>query len=397
MKNISFVLIMVTITLVFSGTMAQANFFPSNLDGIAGSTYNPANLLNEKKFELALSAGVEVGTSSWSPLLIKDLMAKDLTEADKNVLTDGIPDSGFALAAETAPFFGMKYGNLGLRVSGVGVAQGQINKDVFDLLFHGNELERTYRVDDSQAWASGYLEAAATLNFNIPFIANELGINNFAIGASGKYLYGLAHAQFAGEGFVKTSIEEVAEVYGEGQATQRFSTKGTGMAFDLGVTTAINDQLTLNFSVLNLGSITWVDVETTEYEFLFNLDEETYEPAITKESIEPNHNWILPLSYRAAAIYDPNPKLSAIVEVTNTANEEFSNTVLRVGIEYLPWQFLPLRVSANKGTSQQLTIDGGIGLEFANMSVDIFSRNILAFFAREQCGFSFGLNIGFGL
>jgi hypothetical protein len=193
---------------------------------------------------------------------------------DQNKLLKAIGnnnDVGFTVQKEIFAL-GFKAGKSYISFSlGVkGVANFHYTKDLMSLLINGNApfIGKTVEISGAKVYGMAYGEAA--LGF-----AREI-TSKLKIGVRLKYLYGAAAVNSQDSKvtlttnpatYALTAVSDIHVDYAYASKTKNNNdefdpagiTKNPGFAFDFGADYKVNDKISLNASILDVGSITWND------------------------------------------------------------------------------------------------------------------------------------------
>jgi hypothetical protein len=193
---------------------------------------------------------------------------------DQNKLLKAIGtnnDVGFTVQKELFAL-GFKAGKSYISFSlGVkGVANFHYTKDLMSLLINGNApfIGKTVEISGANVYGMAYGEAA--LGF-----AREI-TSKLKVGVRLKYLYGVAAINSQNSKvtlttdpvtYALTAVSDIHVDYAYASKTNNNNdefdpagiTKNPGFAFDLGLDYQVNDKLSVNASILDIGSITWND------------------------------------------------------------------------------------------------------------------------------------------
>ncbi|MFT5234412.1 MAG: hypothetical protein ACI9UQ_002458, partial [Candidatus Krumholzibacteriia bacterium] len=124
--------------------------------GLEAVAYNPANLAFSHGTSIGLAAvAVDVHNNAFSLDRYNDITGKYLDSSDKAQVLNDIPDDGLKLDADlNASALGFQTGSFAFSFNGIGAGQGNLDKDYFDLVLNGNQLDQS--VDFSNTWGDGY-------------------------------------------------------------------------------------------------------------------------------------------------------------------------------------------------------------------------------------------------
>jgi Family of unknown function (DUF5723) len=263
--KLAVVSILLTLPLLPGQASAQADVTAMGLGGAWTSMsrgmdsvdWNPANLAISKPNTVFFGANLVAGfqNNAFSIDHYNQYTGALITQDDKDFLLGEIPDEGLVLDTYTHfSAFGLAIGPFALTVQGMGGAQGTIDKDLFDLAFNGNILDREYNLDNTAA--SGYALAATTLTYALPIYTTF-----------GYQLSGGLNYRFL-KGFYDFTVEDVSggmvtRIEGfelDAEATAVTAEGGGGHAIDFGLALQAPRGWTFGFALSNLSSnITWDD------------------------------------------------------------------------------------------------------------------------------------------
>ena len=251
-------------------SVAMGGAFTALSRGVDAARNNPANLaLSDNKginIEV-IGAGASIQNNAFSLNDYNKYTGAILTTSDKQYLLDQIPDEGLELNAELeASLLSVSASSFALTVTGVGVADVSLSRDIFDLVLNGNTFTQSIDVTGSYFEAVSYV--AVGLSYGFPLM--KISERELTGGATVKYLRGLAVERVTElRGSITTSLTGFS---GDGQLIAQTATGGSGYAIDLGLAYALNKDYTLGLNFKNLLSkISW-NKNTEEQGYVFNLD-----------------------------------------------------------------------------------------------------------------------------
>ncbi len=230
--------------LVLSGTSAVLS------RGVDAILYNPANLAVDKGFSLRIiSPSVGIFNSSFSLSKYNYLSSGVLLdEAEKQKIMKSIPNTGFALLANTG-IAGLEFsvGGFGFSARALGLAKVTIPKIFFDLALWGNELDRMYqfeRIDEIT-----FVSLSFTSSYGKMF---RLDGRSLAVGGGVRYLWGL-YTAYISEASLHL-LTSGSGINGDGFLQYRTANGGGGFAFDLGFCTEVSDVWKVGVSLININT-----------------------------------------------------------------------------------------------------------------------------------------------
>jgi len=385
--------ILVLIFVLTAGAQAQILENSFHLNGAGDTFTNPAFLHSERAFEVSLGLNLEADFNSWNPSLVMRYGSKDLDEDDKDVILKATNDELLRLAVEGRPYLNVKYEQFGLRASGQAVANAQVPTEVLRLALKGNELNKEYLWEDVNGEAAGYLEAAAMFALPVNDFIDNPDLPEIIVAVSAKYLHGLAFGRFTGEASIETQLkDDMAKIVGSGEGQYAYSRSGTGFAVDFGVSTTISDKLKLDASILNLGSITWRDVQEGAASGEIDVNISDIENAMFDYELEelnsgPDITWKVPRTYRIGAAYQATRELTVLADLSFNQSEATGFTSRQVlAVEYRPWDFMPIQAGLIKNSKAPFRLDLGWGMEFANFELGLGIDNALGLLIPQTQG-----------
>jgi hypothetical protein len=251
-------------------SMAMGGAHIGLASGVDAAKYNPANLglSNHRQTGLELFAlGANISNNSFSLADYNKYSGAILTSADKTYILDRIPAEGMKLTADVeADALAISTGSIALCVTGVGSANVNLSRDIFDLILNGNAYADTIDVTGSYSDVLSY--ASAGLSYGTSIYTQ--GSRQLAVGFTAKYLRGIA-------------IERVTELHGmiatyqtgfqgEGNMIAQTAEGGTGYAVDLGAALKLSNSYTVGLQIENfLSQIKW-NRRTQEHGYVFSFD-----------------------------------------------------------------------------------------------------------------------------
>lgn len=345
--------------------------------GVDAARYNPANLGLASHRNTGIEfvgVGANISNNSFTLSDYNKYTGAFLTAEDKADILGKIPDDGLRLAADVeATAMAISAGPFGLTVLGIGTADVNLNRDIFELVLNGNTFADTISVDGSYSDAVSY--ASAGLSYGMPIYTS--GSRQLSVGFTAKYLRGIAIEQVVElQGMVATYATGYA---GQGKLVAQTATGGTGYGLDLGAALKLNNSYTAGIKIENFVSkLTW-DNETEEHGYIFNFD------TMTADNME--EDYVVSEDYtREIASFETTIPSVMTVGIANTAgslvwavdyqqkfrsqNGISTKPRLAVGAEWSPIGILPLRVGYATGGDRNAAFSFGSGLHLLAFYVD---------------------------
>ncbi len=360
--------------------------------------FNPAQLAYPERPGFScrlLDLGLRVGNNSLSFAQYDRYTGAYLDDDAKNDIFSSIPRAGFNLRAQgsaAAVEFGWK--NFAASVRTVGSGQLTLPREVFDLALFGNELGRTYQVEDAGAFGHVYLKAGAA-------VATALG-RNVAVGAGAHYLRGLAYAELReAEAYLVTTPDVLAS---DGILAYRKATGGSGFAVDLGVA-YWTDGWRFTLACLDISpGITWTDgVEEGVYAFSLDsgnaYDIRTQGLFVHSYQCQPGPEFVtfLPLRVNFAVGKAFARWFNCGVMFQGRSGvESYPGLGWRTAgiVELQPWPWLPLGLEASYGQPDGPSLGAGAGLILGQVVITT-RLNYFSGVFQEAKGVQLGFDISY--
>jgi hypothetical protein len=359
-------------------SVAMAGAHMGLAKGVDAARYNPANL-GLTDYRVTGIDIVSVGTNiSNNAFTLSDYNAYNgafLTSDDKNDILDKIPAEGLKLDARAEVTAGsFASGPFAVTVTGVGVADINLSRDIFELILNGNTVADTIDVSGSFSDAVSY----ATLGLSYGQAVYSRGNRQLAIGATLKYIRGLYTEQIVElEGLAATELTGFA---GEGKAVAQTAEGGSGVGLDLGAALQLNRSYTVGLAVTNVfGTIHWSN-SPKEYGYVFHFDtlnldnmgddwvvSDDYERDIDEFSTR------LPRELTAGIAKTSGSLLWAFDWRQGLEDKPGISTTPRLaaGLEYSSLPFLPLRAGFAFGGGESPAFSFGTGVHTGPAQLDL--------------------------
>lgn len=223
-----------------------------------GGLDNPASG-GKSPFELVLpSFEVSFGNNTWPLSELDYYLDKELPLSVRQKFVADIPGS-FRLEGGGAMGMELGIGGFSASVGVRGAASGGVAKDVAELVFLGNELNRAYSLSGTSFGTALVADASVGWAMSVA--------PGWRAGIRWHQLTGLAYAEALVEGSGKLVYEEdnvsaegdvaIEYVYAYPDGDGGITGAGSGSAFDLGATWEARPGLTVGFAVLDIGQLQW--------------------------------------------------------------------------------------------------------------------------------------------
>ena len=358
-------------------SVAMGGAYLGLASGVDAARYNPANLGLSEYQQSAIEfvgVGAAVANNAFTLSEYNRYTGAILTDDDKHDLLGKVPDEGLSIAAdvEASALSGSK-GSFAIAVSGVGLADVNINKDLLDLMLNGNSFEDTISITGSYSDAVAYLSAGLSYGRAI----YTLGTRQVAVGATVKYLHGLGVERIVELEGIASTHETGFE--GDGRVIVQTATGGSGVALDIGAVLRLNDNYTVGAGIKNfLSTISW-NRNTEEHGYLFSFD------TVTIDNITEDYVVSDDYSKEIAGFSTNLPSVMSI-GVANTSGtllwaidweQGFRRAAgattkprLAGGLEWWPTSKTPLRSGLAVGGNRSTTLSFGSGVSFSPYYLD---------------------------
>ncbi len=369
--------------------------------GIDAAFFNPANLGLGNHHQTGiefLGFGADVSNNAFSLSDYNKYTGALLTSQDKTDILDKIPAEGLHLNVDAeATAMAFSSGPFALTMTGVGKADVNLSRDIFNLILNGNTFADTINVTGSYSDVVSY--ATAGISYGIPIYTQ--GSRQLAVGITAKYIRGIGLERVTEmQGMVATYATGYA---GNGKVIAQTATGGTGMGLDLGAALKLNDKYTVGAKLENLvSSIKWSQ-KTEEHGYLFSFD--TMTVANMGDSFVTSNNYTrdiasfstsLPASLTAGIAKTTGKLLWAVDWQQGFTNDPGTSTKprLSLGAEYSLLGFLPLRAGYATGGNRNTAFSFGSGLHLFALYIDAAAVTGSSFSGYSSKGLNFAVSTG---
>lgn len=343
--------------------------------GLESVIYNPANLAFGDGSSVGLAgAAVAVQNNALSLDRYNEITGAHLDGAAKAQLLADIPEDGLSLDADVrASALGFQFGSFALTAGAVGTGHGNLDKDYFDLVLHGNPVGQT--VDFSNTWGEGSAMGTATASFGARLLS--LGGASLGAGVNVRYLHGLyeMHVASAG-GTLTTGMEQITA---DAHVTTMSAEGGRGYGLDVGLALRTSGGLAVGLTLENAqGSVEWDrNVEYREFRLdaadinLLNSDLDASISDADTTWAGSAYTTSLPRQARLGAAAKVGAFLLAADWVQGFEDRGLVSSEPRVAAG-LEWQlgFLQPRLGAATGGVQGDSASAGLGLSLGFWRLD---------------------------
>jgi len=357
--------------------VAMGGAFTGLAMGIDAARYNPANLgLSEyQRTSLELvGIGTNISNNSFTLSEYNKYTGAFLTDDDKHDILSDVPADGLNIAADVeASVLSLSKGSIVVSVSGVGLADANINKDVIDLILNGNSFADTIDLTGSRLDAVAYISAGVSYGTSV-YNSDQRQI---AVGGTFKYLRGLAVERIVDmEGMA--TIQETGFT-GNGRLIARTATGGSGYALDIGAVAHLNGDYTVGLRLENfLSSLSWTK-GTEEHGYIFSFDTMTVdnmsEDYVVSEDFSkdiPGFKTNLPSVINLGLARTSGSLLWAVdwEQGFRQAAGASSKPRISIGLEWWLTALAPLRTGFSTGGSENTSLSFGSGIDLSSFYMD---------------------------
>lgn len=358
--------------------VAMGQAFIGLAAGVDAARYNPANLgfsgYRESGFEL-VGIGADISNNSFTLDDYNRYTGALLSDRDKEIILDDIPAEGLNLVADIeASALSLSNGSFVFSVSGIGLADVILNKDIIDLILNGNSLADTIDLNGSHLDAVGFVSAGFSYGRTIYNTEHR----QIAVGGTFKYLRGLAVEQIVAlEGKLATNETGFG---GKGRLIARTAEGGSGYAFDIGAAVRINNKYTVGVRFENLlSSLRW-NRNPEEHGYIFSFDTMTVDNMSDDYVVSDDYRRGIP----AFSTNLPSTINLGIARTTGSllwavdwhqgfrrAAGSSSKPRLSFGIEWWPLTSFPLRCGFSTGGHKNTSFSFGSGINTSFFYTDL--------------------------
>jgi hypothetical protein len=420
--------------------MGMARTFVAVSRGLDAVGINPANLAAEDGGRVTLGlmpVSIHVGSDFLSLGLYNKYftgvengsgrVGKHLTDLDKQDILSSFPNGVGRLSAhlEARPI-GLsvritEHSRVALTMTEYVMVNAMVPHDYAEFLFYGNTPGSTYSFSQTSGYAAWMREYALSFGMTVP--SPFLPVKSLSAGFAVKVVHGFGYfemdrfntvLQTGTDGILHGNIDVHGRVSGidplrgaENANFQPFpAPAGTGMGFDLGVASELNDYMRVGMSITDIGSVRWT-ANVEEIRSVGNLEvtdplneaqRDSIQNAVQGETVPGDaFTTSLPTTFRVGASIelhkspffqhflwgewtfacDYNLGLVDGAGIANTSR--FS-----MGLEFRPWGFLPLRTGASFGGMDHFNFALGFGLHFGVFDLDLASEHLNFLLSEES-------------
>jgi hypothetical protein len=382
---------------------------PVTAEGLNAVLNNPANL------GLKVNPDYSLRLASINAFAVNNLFSLDLynqylgtdsaiNDEQKTELFNTVPNYGLKASGDiNLGTLDFSYRNFGFAFHRVYLGNVKLTKELIDLVLFGNQLRRTYDLND---FSLDYI-IYNSFNFAAGFPIFKRTEKLATLGIGLKYLLG-----------DKAQITQLAsgnlysdEYYVKGQAnwTRNSATGGGGWGIDIGSTYEFK-KYRFSVALLNLSSgISWtknpktmvkdITVDSTDvYQIVKNNNlSQTVRVSDTSYGIG-SFRTPMPtnLTFGAAWQFDNFGSMLVLIYEQNLTNTKFSTFTPKftLDLEWNPFKVILINPSISIGGTEELAYAFGLGKNFRRILIGINLESIKNPIITEAKGLAFGLSIG---
>jgi len=363
--------------------------------GLESVDWNPANLalVRPAGLEIGLfSAAVDMSNNAFTLDRYNTFTGARLSRADKDLLLSDIPAGGLVLEADVrASAMGISAGPWALTFQGMAGGSGTLDKDFFDLVLLGNEIDQAFDFGDTDGEA--FAAAGATVSYARPLVTSRA--MRLSAGVNVKYLQGIYDFSDvrAGGGITTAMIG----IEGDAEASYRSATGGSGYAVDLGVALQAPRGWTFGLSLENGASrMTW-DRDTERHLWSAAGDSlsattDDFDDAVASYAID-SYSTDLPRKLRIGASNNFG-RIAYAVDLAQSLAEKIggaSRTEINAGLEWNLKSWMQPRLGLGFGGAGGARSSVGLGLGIGPWRLDLAVGNRGRIWPDDTRGLAFAL------
>ncbi|MBI3872306.1 MAG: hypothetical protein HY304_04415 [candidate division Zixibacteria bacterium] len=297
-----------------------------------------------------------------------------LDETDKQAILGRIPLKGQVLTANgDISALAVHSGSWGFALSGFGAASGRVDREVIDLLLHGNADQGDWNF----AGSSGQAMAAGKAAISYGTTVWSINRRPLCVGLSAAYLHGLYYSE--ADNVRADLATQTSGLTGGLTGDWLSATGGWGGSLDLGAAWEPSSRSIISLKVENLiNTIHWNrDVRLKHYDLTFaDLTVDNFRDSlwVADQSDAPHAavNRGLPARVRLGFGYGlKRTRLS--VEVASSASPwslDGATPVLSAGMEHHLGSVIPLRLGGSVDKAGNFALGGGAGIHLGPLHWD---------------------------
>lgn len=372
--------------------------------GVDAGRFNPANLglTDHQATGLELvGIGANISNNAFTLDDYNTYTGAFLTTEDKEYILSRIPSEGLRLNAHAeAGVLSASTGPFAFAVTGVGTADVNLNKDLFELILNGNTIADTIHVTGSYSDAISYVSAGLSYGYAV----YSHGTRQLSVGVTARYLRGIFVEQVTElQGLAATHLTGFS---GEGRAILQTAEGGSGYGLDFGAALKLNESYTVGVTLHNaLGSISW-NRNPREYGYIFSFDtmnvDNMSDDFVTSDDYDipiDGFTTTLPRILTAGIGKTSGAVRWAVDWEQGLERKPGSSTKPRLGLgaEWSPIGVIPLRAGYAFGGDRNAGFSVGSGVHAAMVQLDfaVVSGNGFSSYSAKGANLALSLGIHF--
>jgi len=380
-------------------TVGFGNF--STFKGIDGIYVNPATVnldKNKFNFKMAVNGGFD------NNLLRNEYISEDI----KDDLLESIENSGWVIQLKGKEGLNLTLGPVGIFSNMREEGNLKFNPDVAEIILAGNQTEAVYSLENSFGNGAVYNDTGINFSYKIPenvikSTNSNLQFSNVNIGLNYRFLTGaIFNMEASGDAEIGYTESGEPTFSGTGEFLLKHNdfeningieNLATGSAFDIGVYGDYNKDISLGFSIMNLGSLSLDEYKYEKYKFDSEAEEvfDLVEEGIKKDEVK----YKLPRKINIGGEYDWREDVTLLFNYTNISYNHFNDNKISAGAEYNRFKYIPFRLGAEYSTlNDDLKLRTGLGIYLGTWKTEIGISDIKGLFNKSQ-GLEFGMSSGF--
>jgi len=370
---------------------AMSGAFTALAQGSQAAVLNPANLAQTADSTLSLTlAGIAVNLSNntFQKHHYDKYNGKYLNEYDIDHILNAIPAQGVTgvLQAGAQPI-SIAYGSFAVFLGAKHGTFGTFAEDLFELAFHGNEIDKVYHFQPLDFESTSFMYYGASLGhrFQLPFdFLPEIDLGLSLALYRGYSYYNVQSANIR----TVTSFEKI---YAEGHAAIHYAEKGKGIGMSFAAAATFLEDMRTTLMIENaVSNIKWQG-NPTRYFYEFTMQETNAEEILEKEDIMDelfetvtdttalaSFKTKLPRIIRLGAAKPINEKLCLTMDVTGGFSRTAFSTpklITHFAAEYelMPW--MDIRGGFYVGGELKSAFSAGAGFHTKHLWFDMGIRS----------------------
>ncbi|MBN2102415.1 hypothetical protein JW835_00070 [bacterium] len=376
----------ITYSQITARALGMGGAYTALARGVHAADWNPANLgfPDNPKFSMSfVSVGIQISNNSFTQDMYNEYVGKELSSADVSDILSSIPESGLRFGVRgTVRMLSFSAGKFAMTLGSDFGTYCNLEKDIFELVFKGNELDKAYRFNHIDASGEGLGLIGFSYGDQIPVEFAEM----FTVGGTLNLIYGLGYAKVEKADFTFITRDYGFNLNGEYETKTALGNMGWGLT--VGAAAKKNEKLTLSMSFTNLlSNLSWSkDVERArgyihaDSVAVLDFDEDDEDDQIADSSWSEDGKRFstrLPVQIRLGALYEEGDFVMTADYTQGFRRTAWTNTTpqLAVGTEWRKVKWLPLRMGVLLGGQLGFGTSFGFGIRPGGFLWDVAIMN----------------------